>query len=277
MTVPARQTTRRLAGVVALPILLVLQHCSMWVNAQNATANGSIIAVAGNDKCAQAVKIDAILLPISIFGNTTAEQATPDFPNPTDTLNNLTCGIKPEARGVWYAITMSASAISGSSSSNFRSDSSSLFLQATVSSLHDAWLDESAVTTTDSFSSSSAVESSWGLNTALFSSESTSSAETCQEDALECVSTSDYALLSQRTSPTSQWFAEPGVTYYLHVTGISEKDTGAFNLQIMVRFVCVHLCIHSLVSIVFLFLFLESTPVLPIGCLSFCFCSFGPF
>jgi hypothetical protein len=161
-------------------------------------------------------------------------------------LNNLTCGIKPEARGVWYAITTSpsASTISRSSSSSSSSSSgSSVFLQATVSSLHDAWTNgESSVMATDasSSSSSSAVVPSWGLNTALFYSESSSasssSSETCQEDALECVSTSDYALLSQRTSPTSQWFAEPGMTYYLHVTGISGQDTGAFNLQIMVRF-----------------------------------------
>lgn len=54
-------------------------------------------------------------------------------------------------------------------------------------------------------------------------------------DDLECLRpSSSYKYETERTQPTSTWFAENGKTYYLHVTGLSDSDVGEFALQISV-------------------------------------------
>mmetsp|Transcript_27539 Transcript_27539/g.40685 ORF Transcript_27539/g.40685 Transcript_27539/m.40685 type:complete len:327 (-) Transcript_27539:111-1091(-) len=50
---------------------------------------------------------------------------------------------------------------------------------------------------------------------------------------LECMrAPSNYKLETERTKPTSTWFAEEGKTYYFHVTGMSDADVGEFSLEI---------------------------------------------
>jgi hypothetical protein len=44
----------------------------------------------------------------------------------------------------------------------------------------------------------------------------------------------DYQMENQRTQPTLTWFAQPGVSYYLHVAGIDEVEVGPFDLDVEV-------------------------------------------
>jgi hypothetical protein len=54
----------------------------------------------GSDECFAST----ILSQFPYVGAGETTQATVDFPDPSDSFSNLTCGIKPEARGVWYRI-----------------------------------------------------------------------------------------------------------------------------------------------------------------------------
>lgn len=58
------------------------------------------LSASANDNCTDAILIDSF--PAAVNGDT--RDATSDFPDPADNFRNLTCGIKPEGRGIWYRI-----------------------------------------------------------------------------------------------------------------------------------------------------------------------------
>jgi len=145
---------------------------------------------------------DALLIdsfPFEITGD--VRDATSDFAtSPTDTFRNLTCGIGTEAVGVWYRIE--ASSRNGSTSG--------MFLKAMVADSP----------TTDA-----------KFNVALFQGSS------CED--YQCMLTREYTLENQRTAPALTWYAQEGVSYFLHVFGINALEVGMFDLTVEV---CVLQC-----------------------------------
>jgi hypothetical protein len=141
----------------------------------------SLRETTANDECVDAIVVSSF--PVTFTGNTS--QATVDFPDPTDNLRNLTCGIPATSAGIWY-----------------RLEGNNQFVKAQVTDIDTA-----------------------SFSTALFTN-------TC--DDLQCLLASDYSLTNQRTQPTSEWFAQEGETYFLHVTSVGETPGGAFDLEIEV-------------------------------------------
>ncbi|CAB9530428.1 expressed unknown protein [Seminavis robusta] len=52
-------------------------------------------------------------------------------------------------------------------------------------------------------------------------------------DDMECLLAREYQLENQRTEPRLTWFAQQGMSYYLHVAGINANEVGPFNLDIV--------------------------------------------
>ena len=166
------------------------------------------VVVEGNDECSNAVRIQT--LPFKTTGDTT--DATADFPNPTDTFRNLTCGIGVEGRGIWFEYV-----------------GDNRFVEATVSA------------------SSSSSPDSWNIKTALFQIYNGDSE--CHADDLQCMTSSQYAKLSERTStPVSQWYANSGIKYLLHVSGVTDDDVGPFEINMKVREKIKIFCLYVFIS-----------------------------
>ena len=159
----------------------------------------SFIVVTANDECSNAVTITTPL-PFTVNGDTTS--ATVDFPNPTDNFRNLTCGIGVEGRGIWYKYV-----------------GDDQFIRAHV--------------ILPQFTSDGSTPGKWDIKTALF--QIYNSQSDCHVDDLECMTSSQYTKMYERTtSPISEWYAHSGITYLLHVSGVTDDDVGEFELTVEV-------------------------------------------
>lgn len=160
------------------------------------------VSVSANDDCNEATVVTS--LSFVAEGDTT--NATADFPTPSDSFRNLTCGVSTSSRGVWYRIQ----------------DQENLFLKAILTPTPREG------------------EARKSFKAALFRLEN-QDAESCQ-DSLQCMRSSEYYLSPPSSSDNgeivSEWFAEGGIIYYLHVTGAREEDVGSFQLQIEVSLLC---------------------------------------
>uniref|UniRef100_A0A7R9WUN2 Uncharacterized protein n=2 Tax=Craspedostauros australis TaxID=1486917 RepID=A0A7R9WUN2_9STRA len=149
--------------------------------------------VSANDDCADAVAISTGSLPTTISGQ--FESATPDFPTPSNTVNNATCGIHRDRPGVWYAI-----------------EGNDDFLRALVEE------------------TTAGVDGVVNVNTALFERSDGSSACSNPSSDLECIRFSEYSLEQAQANLTSTWYAQKDVVYYLHVAAKANVANASFDV-----------------------------------------------